>query len=230
MADLTPPRAEVREHVREHHGDRVLDPYEWLRDGDDPDVLAYLDAENAYAEARTAGLQPLRDSIFGEIKSRVLETDLSVPVRSGPWWYYSRTVEGQQYSIHARVPVTDPAVRPAVAPDEIAADEQVLLDGNVEAGDSEFFSVGALTVSADHSRLAFATDTTGDERFDLVLALTNGGPAGSTSVAAFYMYQTAFEDLRLGRASAAAFILFVIIFALTLVQLRVFRRGGIESY
>ena len=86
----------------------------------------------------------MRDSIFGEIKSRVLETDLSVPVRSGPWWYYSRTVEGQQYAIQARVPVTDPAARPVVAPDEIPEGEQVLLDGNVEAGDSEFFSIGAL--------------------------------------------------------------------------------------
>ena len=166
---LTPPKAAIREHIREHHGDRVLDPYEWLRNGEDPEVRAYLDAENDYAEARTAGLKPLRDSIFGEIKSRVLETDLSVPVRSGPWWYYSRTVEGQQYSIHARVPVTDPAVRPVVAPDETPPGEQVLLDGNVEAGDSEFFSVGALSVSPDHSRLAFATDTSGDERFDLVV-------------------------------------------------------------
>ena len=81
--------------------------------------------------------------------------------------------------------------------------------------------------------LLFVTVTSfisGMGAFDLVLALTNGGPAGSTSVAAFYMYQTAFEDLRLGRASAAAFILFVIIFALTLVQLRVFRRGGTEAY
>lgn len=165
----TPPRAEVREHVREHHGDRVLDPYEWLRDGDDPDVLAYLAAENAYAESRTTHLQPLRDSIFGEIKSRVLETDLSFPVRSGPWWYYSRTVEGQQYAIHARVPVTDPAQRPVIAPGETPDGEQVLVDGNVEAGDSEFFAIGALSVSPDHTRLALATDTTGDERFDLVV-------------------------------------------------------------
>ena len=81
--------------------------------------------------------------------------------------------------------------------------------------------------------LLFVTVTSfisGMGAFDLVLALTNGGPAGSTSVAAFYMYQTAFEDLRLGRASAAAFVLFVVIFALTLVQLRFFRRGGVESY
>lgn len=164
-----PPRAATREHVREHHGDRLVDPYEWLRDGDDPEVLALLEAENAYADARTAHLKPLRESIFGEIKSRVLETDLSVPVRSGPWWYYSRTVEGQQYAIHARVPVTDPGVRPVIAPDTTPDGEQVLVDGNAEAGDSEFFAIGALTVSPDHTRLALATDTTGDERFDLVV-------------------------------------------------------------
>ena len=175
LAVPTAPVAAVREHVREHHGDVVIDPYEWLRDGEDPDVRAYLDAENSYADACTSGLQPLRDSIFGEIKSRVLETDLSVPVRSGPWWYYSRTVEGQQYAIHARVPVTDPAVRPVVAPDETPGGEQVLVDGNLEAGDSEFFSIGAMSVSVDHTRLAFATDTSGDERFDLVVRdLTTG--------------------------------------------------------
>ena len=81
--------------------------------------------------------------------------------------------------------------------------------------------------------LLFVTVTSfisGMGAFDLVLALTNGGPAGSTSVAAFYMYQTAFEDLRLGRAAAAAFVLFVIIFVLTLLQLRFFRRGGVEAY
>jgi oligopeptidase B len=172
---LAPPVAAIREHVREHHGDRVVDPYEWLRDGEDPEVRAHLDAENAYADARTEALQPLRDSIFGEIKSRVLETDLSVPARSGPWWYYSRTVEGSQYAIQARVPVADPAVRPVVASDQTPEGEQILLDGNVEAGDSEFFSIGAFSVSVDHTRLAFATDTSGDERFDLVVRdLTTG--------------------------------------------------------
>ena len=81
--------------------------------------------------------------------------------------------------------------------------------------------------------LLFVTVTSfisGMGAFDLILALTNGGPAGSTSVTAFYMYQTAFEDLRLGRASAAAFVLFVLIIVLTAIQLRFFRRGGLEAY
>ena len=104
---VAPPVAPVRNHLRQHHGDAVKDPYEWLRDTDDPAARAYLDAENDYADAMTAHLQPLRDRIFHEIKSRVLETDVSVPVADGPWWYYARTVEGQQYPLHARAPVAD---------------------------------------------------------------------------------------------------------------------------
>ena len=73
----TPPRAKRVEHVREHHGDRVVDPYEWLRDKDDPEVIAHLEAENAWADERTAHLEPLRSAIFEEIRSRTQETDLT---------------------------------------------------------------------------------------------------------------------------------------------------------
>ena len=112
MPSPTPPTAERRPHVREHHGDRVEDPYAWMRDLEDPALLAHLEAENAYAEARTEHLAPLRSAIVEEIRSRVKETDLSVPVASGPWWYYSRTVEGRQYA--AQVPSA--AHRPRRAP------------------------------------------------------------------------------------------------------------------
>ena len=98
-AGPTPPVAARGEHRREHHGDVVDDPYEWLRDKDDPAVLAHLEAENTWSEARTAHLAPLREAIFEEIRSRVQETDVAVPVADGPWWYYSRTVEGQQLSL-----------------------------------------------------------------------------------------------------------------------------------
>jgi oligopeptidase B len=152
------------------HGDRVLDPYEWLRDGESPRVQAHLEAENAYAEERTSHLAPLRAAIFSEIKSRVKETDLSVPVADGPWWYYGRTIEGKSYGLHCRAPRAVHAERPNLAADRPIEGEEVLLDGNVEAGDSEFFSVGALgAIAPDHNRLAFATDTTGDERFDLTV-------------------------------------------------------------
>ena len=98
MSEATPqpPVAATEDHVRVFHGDRVLDPYEWLRDGESPRVQAHLEAENAYAEERTSHLAPLRAAIFSEIKSRVKETDLSVPVADGPWWYYGRTIEGSE--------------------------------------------------------------------------------------------------------------------------------------
>ena len=104
----TPPRAKRVEHVREHHGDRVVDPYEWLRDKDDPEVIAHLEAENAWADERTAHLEPLRSAIFEEIRSRTQETDLSVPVRIRDHWYYGRTVEGKQYGLSCRRPVEGP--------------------------------------------------------------------------------------------------------------------------
>ena len=162
----TPPRAKRVETVREHHGDRVVDPYEWLRDKEDPEVIAHLEAENAYAEAMTAHLEPLRQAIFEEIKGRIQETDLSVPVSYRGWWYYSRTFEGRQYAAQCRVPVTDPARRPSLE-DGAPEGEQVLLDGNVEAEGHEFFSLGALEVSEDGGRIAYAVDVEGDERFAL---------------------------------------------------------------
>ena len=171
----TPPVAAKGEHLRSHHGDEVRDPYEWLRDAEDPAVIAHLEAENAYAEATTAHLAPLRQSLFDEIKERTLETDLSVPVASGPWWYYARTVEGQQYAIHCRAPLTDRTVVPELDPEQPLPGEVVLLDGNALAEGHEFFSLGGLEVSHDHSRLAYAVDVTGDERFDVrVLDLASG--------------------------------------------------------
>jgi len=181
MPSPTPPTAERRPHVREHHGDRVEDPYAWMRDLEDPALLAHLEAENAYAEGRTEHLAPLRSAIVEEIRSRVKETDLSVPVASGPWWYYARTVEGLQYAAQVRAPLTDPAVRPDPEADAVPG-EQVVVDGNVEAGDSEFFSLGALTVSADHRLVAFAVDTAGDERFDLTIRDIATGEVLDTSI------------------------------------------------
>ncbi|HEV7172709.1 S9 family peptidase [Pedococcus sp.] len=167
---------------REHHGDTVLDPYEWLRDKDAPEVLAHLEAENAYADAMTADLEPLREQLFEEIRSRTQETDLSVPVASGAWWYYSRSVEGQQYGIECRVRRVEGAPRPAPGPGEPVPGEQVLLDANVEAAGHEFFSLGALTVSPDHARLAYAVDLHGDERFALRVKDLDTGEIVDTAV------------------------------------------------
>ncbi len=155
-------------HERTHHAETVEDPYEWMRAKADPALLAHLEAENAYTEAMTAHLHDLRTEIFEEIKRHTQETDLSVPVRSGPWWYYTRTIEGEQYPQYARVAVTDQGQRPDLGEADIApTGEHVLLDANVEAADQEFFSLGAFDITPAGDRLAYAVDATGDERFDL---------------------------------------------------------------
>ncbi|WP_298885465.1 S9 family peptidase [uncultured Serinicoccus sp.] len=162
-----PPRATRLDVLRSHHGEDVVDPYEWLRDKTDPDVIAHLEAENAYTEARTAHLGELQQSIFEEIKGRVQQTDLSVPVRHRDWWYYTRTIEGEQYAVHGRVAVGESPERPELDPGAAPEGEEVLLDGNAEAQGEEFFSLGAFDVTPAGDRLAYAVDTTGDERFDL---------------------------------------------------------------
>ena len=162
-----PPRAVRRPHARTHHGDTIEDPYDWLRTKDDPEVVAHLEAENAYTEARTAHLAPLREQLFQEIKGRVQETDLSVPSRRGDWWYYSRIVEGQQYGLQCRARVSSPDdwTPPVLDPAVPIPGEEVLLDGEAEAEGHEYFAIGALDVSDDATRLLWSTDFDGDERY-----------------------------------------------------------------
>ncbi|MDQ3708334.1 MAG: S9 family peptidase [Actinomycetota bacterium] len=155
--------------LRSHHGETVEDPYEWLRDKNDPQVVAHLEAENAYTAAMTSHLKDLQETIFEEIKSRTLESDLSVPTRRGLWWYYERTVEGQQYPLRCRCPVQDQQgwTPPALEVGSVIAGEQILLDGNEEAHGHDFFAVGTFNVSPDGQLLAYSVDTTGAERFTL---------------------------------------------------------------
>jgi oligopeptidase B len=175
MTSATPPPvAERRPVTRVHHGDEFVDDYEWLRDKDDPATIAYLEAENAYTDAAAEHLEPLRRTIFEEIRSRTQETDLSVPVRRAGWWYYARTVEGSQYAIRCRCPVLDAdswtppdlsATSEDGTPDVVG--EEILLDSNVEAEGHEFFSLGAFSISDDENLLAWSVDTTGDERYTI---------------------------------------------------------------
>jgi oligopeptidase B len=176
-----PPVAERREHLVERPGGRVDDPYHWMRDRDDPAVRAHLEAENDYTDAHLAPLDGLIDTVFEEIKGRVQETDATAPVLrvsrpvEGParsWSYYRRTVEGQQYGIHCRRPapdgVTDPRdlpleLRRPVDPEAPPADEQVLLDENVEAADHDYFRLGGFAVSPDHRLAAELVDMTANE-------------------------------------------------------------------
>ena len=166
---MKPPVAKRVDTRREHHGDVFIDPYEWLRDKSDQEVIDYLDAENAFTEHVTADLAPLRQKIFDEIKARTKETDLSVPTRRGPWWYYGRSFQGKQYGVQCRCPVTDPDDWTPPQFDEATEipGEQVLLDENVEAEGHDFFSLGAATVSIDGNILAYSVDVKGDERYTL---------------------------------------------------------------
>jgi len=165
-SSIRPPEAARRITTRTHHGDDFDDAYEWLRARDDAEVIAHLEAENAYADARTAHLAPLREKLFQEVRSRVLETDLSVPTRRGDWWFYSRTEEGAQYGIHCRTAaVDDDWTPPSLEPGVPVPGEEVLLDGNVEAEGHDFFSLGAFDASDDGTRLLWSVDVDGSELY-----------------------------------------------------------------
>jgi oligopeptidase B len=158
-----PPVAKRVPVERTWHGETVVDDYAWLRDRDDPDVVAYLEAENAYTEATLAHTRDLQERLFQEIRSRIQETDLSVPVRRKGWWYYSRTEEGLQYPISCRKAATpDDGDEPLPS-----TPEQVLLDQNAEAGESPFFAVGVFDVSPGGGLLAWSRDLAGAEVFEL---------------------------------------------------------------
>jgi len=163
-----PPAAKRIPTERTHHGDTVIDEYAWLADKQNPDTIAFLEAENAYTEAMTAGQGGLRDAIFAEIKGRTKETDLSVPTRKRGWWYYSRTVEGQQYPVHCRRAVLADDERPPMTEDGSPLEgEEILLDGNQMAADNAFFALGAFAVSPDGTKLAYSTDYAGNERYTM---------------------------------------------------------------
>ena len=162
----TPKRVDAE---RVHHDDVFLDPYEWMRDKSDPEVIAHLEAENTHVDEVTAYQEPLRQRIFDEIKARTKETDLSVPLRRGDWWYYGRSLEGKQYGVHCRRPISGPDDWDPPVFDEQTAipGEQILLDENLEAEGHDYFAVGAASVSPDGHILAYSTDVVGDERYTL---------------------------------------------------------------
>ena len=151
---LQPPQA-IREPV-EHviHNDRRVDHYAWLRDKQNPRVLAYLEAENAYADAYLKPTGGFQEKLYQEMLGRIQQTDLSVPYSLRGFEYYTRTVEGQQYSIHCRKSAQNP-------------DEQILLDLNILAEGHPFLGLGVFEVSDDNSMLAYSTDTTGFRRYSL---------------------------------------------------------------
>src|SRR5690606_5201341 len=148
------------------HGDERVDDWAWLRSDDrsDPEVLALLEAENAYVAEALAHTEDLQRELFEEMRSRIKETDLSVPHRKGPHWFYSRTVAGQQYPILCRTAVAPPADLPA---DQPVPGEEVLLDMNELAGDSDYFALGAYDLSPSQGLLLYSTDHDGSERYTM---------------------------------------------------------------
>ena len=154
----TPPIARKDHKETVLHGITLSDDYAWLRGKDSPDVTAYLQAENEYAESVTADLAPLRDTLYNEMLSHIKQTDESAPYREGDWWYYVRTEEGKQYSIFCRKSGS------STAPE---GPEEVILDGNQLAEGLTFFAIGATDISDDGRWLAYTVDTTGFRQYTL---------------------------------------------------------------
>src|SRR5262249_52428952 len=145
------------------HGDERVDDWFWLRERDDPAVRSYLEAENAYTEAATAHTRDLQDRLFAEFKHRVVETDESVPARKDGHWYYRRTVEGLEYTLHCR------------RAGSVEGPEQVTLDENELAAGHEYLRLGGFAVSPAARLLAYSVDTSGAERFTLRLRDLDSG-------------------------------------------------------
>jgi oligopeptidase B len=154
-----PPVARKRPIETVLHDTILSDDYGWLRDKQNPEVTAYLEAENAYAEAVMAPLNGLREELYREMLSHMKQTDVSVPYPDGGWWYYTRTEEGRQYAIHCRT-----HGRPNATED---TPEQVILDGNQLAEGHPFFAIGATDITDDGHWLAYTTDTTGFRQYTL---------------------------------------------------------------
>lgn len=152
---LPAPIADKQPQVLELHGDRRVDKYFWLREVDNPKVIAYLEAENAYTAVMMEHTEELQANLYAEMLARIQETDMSVPYRKDNYYYYSRTETGKAYPIYCR------------KQGSLDAPEEVLLDENELAASYEFFSIGAFAVSPNHQILAYSVDTTGSEIYTL---------------------------------------------------------------
>lgn len=152
---MTPPVAKVVPFCSTLFNDTRQDPYAWLRNREDSDTIAYLEAENAYTKHVMQPTEPLQKALYDEMLGRIQETDLSVPIRRGDCFYYSRTEKGKEYAIYCR------------KHGSLDAPEEILLDGNVLAYGHSYFRIGAFTVSPDHTLLAYSVDVVGDEMYTI---------------------------------------------------------------
>ena len=152
-----PPVAKIVPKADTLFGDVRIDDYFWLRDRDNPEVMAYLEAENAYTDSMMKHTEKLQDELYNEMKSRIKETDMDVPEKMDDYYYYSRSEEGKQYKIFCR------------KHGSLEAPEEILIDPNVLAGDRSFYDIGAYSISDDHNLLAYTVDTTGAEHYTIYL-------------------------------------------------------------
>ena len=159
---LQPPVAHKEHKETQLYGVTLVDDYGWLRDKENPDVTAYLEAENTYAESVLAPLGGLREELYKEMLSHVKQTDVSVPYRDGLYWYYTRTEEGLQYAIHCRK-------RGTFSGPKEDAEEEIILDGNALAEGHAFFALGAMDISDDGRWLAYTVDFTGFRQYNLYI-------------------------------------------------------------
>lgn len=176
----TPPVAPKRYgyRVRDQFGQHFDDPWDWLRDGEDPEVRAHLEAENAWADTVTAPTREAAARLVEEVKASTALTDVTVPIREGEFWYFRRFAEGQSYATHHRAPVErDEAGAPiplVPQPDVPTQGEELLVDENEWARGQEFFRLADMYPSPDGRLIAWARDTSGDERYTWVVQEASG--------------------------------------------------------
>jgi oligopeptidase B len=139
----------------EIHGDVRIDNYFWMKDRDNPDVISYLEAENAYADRVMGPYEGLQKTLLDEMKARIKQDDESVPYKDGDYYYYYRYEEGREYPIYCR------------RKGSLDADEEILLDVNIGAEGEEYYSVAGFAVSPDHSKAAYGVDTQGRRFYTL---------------------------------------------------------------
>lgn len=170
MHQSNPPKAIKRPYTIEANNHRRIDPYFWLRERENPEVIEYLRQENEYLTIKMAATESLQQKLFEEMKSRIKEKDQSVPVKDGEYYYYTKYEEGNEYPVFCR------------KKGSLNADEEVLLDGNILAKGQAYFQFGQIEVSDDHQLLAYSTDTVGRRIYTIYIKNLQTGELFSRNI------------------------------------------------
>ncbi|MCB9188265.1 MAG: S9 family peptidase [Flavobacteriales bacterium] len=153
--EMNAPICKINPHTLSKHGEERIDNYYWLNDRENPEVIAYLEAENAYTKAKMSSTENLQKSLYEEIKSRIKEQDESVPYFKNDYYYKTKTIEGGEYPIYVRSKNAD------------FSEEEILLDGNQMAEGLEYFDIGGFEISPNNELMAFAIDTVSRRLYDI---------------------------------------------------------------